>query len=176
MMIRKAELEDEAPILAIYSSAFPKSEASDVFRVAARLLTEHSQPETLSLVASIDDSIVGHIAFSPILDQRSAKFIGYILAPLAVSKAHQKMGVGSALIRKGIQLLSEETSGILFVYGDPDYYHRFSFLPEIAEHFIPPHPLQFPTGWQAMPYGPMALPGAPVPITCVPALSRAELW
>ena len=57
---------------------------------------------------------------------------GYILAPLAVSPEHQKQGVGSSLMKSGIDMLTKDGTGFLLVYGDPDYYERFGFREEIG--------------------------------------------
>ena len=81
----------------------------------------------LSLVA-VDPggTIIGHIGFSPVtIDQRSCGW--FQMAPVAVCPSLQHRGIGSALIREGIeQLRGRGTQGI-GVVGNPAYYERFGF-------------------------------------------------
>ena len=60
-------------------------------------------------------------AYSPIFLKSTSGISGYILAPLAVSPEHQKQGVGSSLMKSGIDMLTKDGSVFLLVYGDPDY-------------------------------------------------------
>lgn len=82
----------------------------------------------LSLVAVEDEKIVGHILFSPITVENnlfSKRFLG--LAPLAVKPEYQRQGIGSKLVRKGLEMcLSCGWNGV-FVLGSPTYYSRFGF-------------------------------------------------
>lgn len=81
---------------------------------------------TLSFVATIDDSIVGHIAFSPVtFDGKASEWLG--LGPVSVSPDQQGKGVGSALIKAGLEAAKKRgTKGVVLI-GEPDYYSRFGF-------------------------------------------------
>ena len=92
----------------------------------------------LSLVAEIDDEVVGHIAFS-------AASIGgtssgwFLLGPVAVLPDHQGKGIGRALVETGLDALrSRGTRGCVLV-GDPAFYGRFGFkqYPGIAWEGVP---------------------------------------
>jgi predicted N-acetyltransferase YhbS len=78
---------------------------------------------------SPDDT--GHVSFSPVSDAQADQFLGYLLAPLAVPPDFQKRRIGTNLIEKGIQHLSEFDVDIVFGYGDPRYYRRFGFQPDV---------------------------------------------
>lgn len=81
---------------------------------------------TLSLVAEIDATICGHIAFSKVLiNQQFVHWYG--LGPVAVAPAWQKMGVGSSLIREGMAALRANGAAGVVLLGDPLYYQRFGF-------------------------------------------------
>ena len=81
---------------------------------------------TLSLVAEIGGSVVGHVAFSPVtIDQRDLRWFG--LGPVSVLPGLQKQGIGSQLIRKGLSLLKEQGAQGCVLEGDPTYYQRFGF-------------------------------------------------
>lgn len=79
---------------------------------------------SLSLVASIGQDLVGHIAFSPMSWEGTAG-----LAPLAVSPGNQRQGIGSALIEAGIEEMKALGFGAIFVLGSEKYYPRFGFVP-----------------------------------------------
>ena len=66
------------------------------------MLRKQAQP-IVSLVAEVDGAIVGHILFSPVSLQGhpDMKIMG--LAPMAVVPGHQGMGIGSDLVRAGLE-------------------------------------------------------------------------
>ena len=81
---------------------------------------------TLSLVVTLDDQLVAHIAFSPItIDSRPTAGLG--LAPVAVHPDHQNQGLGSRLIRAGLDACDSRDVPLVVVLGEPGYYHRFVF-------------------------------------------------
>jgi putative acetyltransferase len=83
---------------------------------------------TLGLVAEDGGTIVGHVAFSPVLiDSQAHGWHG--LAPLAVRPDRQKGGIGAGLVREGLVRLAASGSKGCVVLGDPSYYGRFGFAP-----------------------------------------------
>ncbi len=176
MHIRVATSLDRADILSTYLAAFPDSEKDIVARLAVDLLTESSIPETLSLVAEIDNTVVGHVAFSPVSIDNNENLQGYILAPLAVMPGYQGQRIGSKLIASGIQTLVEMGVSILFVYGDPGYYGRFGFSAGHAEKLMPQYKLRYPFGWQAMVLNRFSMDKIAGNIVCVASLDDPELW
>jgi putative acetyltransferase len=93
---------------------------------------------TISLVAEIDEHIVGHIAFSPISIADGTKD-WYSLGPVSVLPKLQKQGIGSALINEGLSLLKDIGGKGCALVGDPNYYKRFGFknYPELVYEGIP---------------------------------------
>jgi putative acetyltransferase len=176
MHIRMSTPQDKSDILKVYMSAFPRSEYELVSELAIRLLANGSISELFAWVVEIEGRVVAHIAFSPVTIENDAALRGYILAPLAVHPDYQKQGIGSALIRKGVQVLTDKGVNILFVYGDPDYYGRFGFRAESAEHYMSAYPLQYPFGWQAVVLNAFIQQDASVNIQCVDALNNSALW
>jgi len=114
------------------------------------LLKIESTPETLNLVAEDRDTLIGHVAFSPVQSCTSPELRGYLLAPLAVLPNAQRHGVGTALVRHGLQWLATRHVAVVFVYGDPRYYGRFGFNQRLATRYSPPYPLDYPEAWQAV--------------------------
>ncbi len=176
MAIRTATDLDQNKIHRIYRAAFPKEEREIVAKLAVNLLCQNATPSTLSFVAEIEDTITGHIAFSPITLAEDSNCKGYILAPLAVDPNHQKQGIGSQLVQHGIQQLSQLGIDVLLVYGDPKYYGRFGFSEATAKNYSPPYKLQYPLGWQGLMLSDRAPAKFPVPITCVSALRDPAMW
>jgi putative acetyltransferase len=92
-----------------------------------------------SLVAEIDRQIVGHVLFSelPILSE-TATFPALALAPMAVLPEYQRQGIGSELIRRGLETCREQRHRIVIVLGHPDFYRRFGFASELARRLNSP--------------------------------------
>ena len=94
---------------------------------------------TLSLVAERSGDVVGHVAFSPATISDGAAG-WYILGPVSVLPAHQRHGVGSALIRQGLDRLRQLGAQGCVLVGHPDYYPRFGFVHPVGLSYegVPP--------------------------------------
>jgi len=114
---------DMAAVHAIHAAAFPTdAEAGlvDLLRIRGKAL--------ISLVAAADGIIVGHVLFSPVtIDGPSGVAHGLGLAPVAVHPSHQRRGIGSALIRAGLDACRIRGIPFVVVLGNPRYYIRFGF-------------------------------------------------
>ena len=51
------------------------------------------------------------------------------LAPMAALPAEQRRGIGSALVRAGLERCKQLAFGAVVVLGHPKYYLRFDFVP-----------------------------------------------
>ncbi len=73
-----------------------------------------------------------------------------LLGPLAVAPALQKAGIGSALVRNGLDLMAAAGVRGVFMLGDPGYYGRFGFKADAR--IAPPYPLPdaWRTAWQSI--------------------------
>jgi len=88
--------------------------------------------ELLSLVAELNGEVVGHILFSPVRLEREASSAGEAvhgmgLAPMAVAPAWQNKGVGSMLVREGLNRMKAAGHPFVVVLGHPEFYPRFGF-------------------------------------------------
>jgi len=177
--IRQSTPQDIPAIRNLHLSAFPKEEREVVAKLAVNLISEPTEPKTLSLVAETDGGdLAGHVVFSPVWIDNRNEIAGYILAPIGVNPEVQKQGIGSALIRQGLEWLATEGVHLVFVYGDPAYYGRYGFDAGTAVNYQPKFELEFPFGWQALVLDPKGEtgPDQPVTITFVPALQDPGLW
>ncbi len=85
---------------------------------------------TLSLVADVGGEVVGHILFTDIVMEpggAEARILG--LAPMAVRPGRQGRGIGSALVRRGLEDCLELGYRGVVVLGHPAFYPRFGFTP-----------------------------------------------
>lgn len=85
----------------------------------------------LSLVATIDNNIVGYILFAKIkiIDDRHNKFDSLALAPMAVRPGFQKKGIGGQLIKTGLDKARQMNFKSVIVLGHEHYYPKFGFVP-----------------------------------------------
>lgn len=81
---------------------------------------------TVSLVAELDGSVIGHVAVSPVTVSDGADG-WYGLGPISVLAQHQRSGVGSKLMRAALQALRDRGAAGCLLVGDPAYYRRFGF-------------------------------------------------
>jgi putative acetyltransferase len=81
---------------------------------------------TLSLIVEDEGAIIGHIAFSPVtINGQHGPWFG--LGPVSVRPDRQFTGIGSALIREGLQQMSALGAELCVLLGNPSYYRRFGF-------------------------------------------------
>ena len=97
----------------------------------ARLVEALRQADALitSLVAVEKERIIGHIAFSAVaIESQDTAMNAVALAPLAVLPAHQRRGVGSELVRRGLDHCRRAGYRAVLVLGKPAFYQRFGFM------------------------------------------------
>ena len=121
--IREESPDDHGRVFEVQAAAFEReNEAAvvDALRAAARPF--------VSLVATIESEIVGHIFFSPVsFEIHPEAPPAAALAPVAVVPHLQKRGIGSALVRAGLERCREHGWVAVFLVGDPGYYSKFGF-------------------------------------------------
>jgi putative acetyltransferase len=92
-----------------------------------------------SLVALEDGDVVGHILFSALeveIDGRKLKAAA--LAPMAVWPDRQGRGIGSNLVRRGLDVLKRRGIAAVIVLGHESYYPRFGFSAALARKLAAP--------------------------------------
>lgn len=151
--IRSEKESDCARISEVISLAFqddPNGREAEIVE-----LMRADSALTISLVAELNNEIVGHIAFSKVTINE--QFIDwYGLAPVSIEPKYQNQGIGSELIREGLKLLQGkgvEEQGInakgCVLLGDPTYYQRFGFEAH-AQLIYPGVPSEY---FQALSFG-----------------------
>lgn len=123
--IREEQPEDREAIREVNIRAFAQSHEADIVDDLRRNCND-----LLSLVARMENQVVGHILFSPASIESKARTIqGMALAPMAVLPEFQQRGVGSELVRTGIAELKRRLCPFVIVLGYAGYYPRFGFEP-----------------------------------------------
>ena len=99
----------------------------------------------LSLVAKMNNKIVGYILFTKIKikDDNGKEIESLALAPMAVRPDLQKQGIGGKLIRYGLSKATELGYKSVIVLGHEHYYPKFGFVP--AERWKIKAPFDVPT-------------------------------
>ncbi len=100
----------------------------------------------LCMVAYLDGSVVGHVAFSRARLEAGPQVLA--LAPMAVVPGHQRHGAGSALLTEALRRAAKTRFPLVVVVGHAEYYPRFGF--ESAEALGIKAPFDVPTeAWMA---------------------------
>lgn len=146
--LRGATAADAAGVAALFRRSFPDEDLTGLVRALS------GRADVLGLVAEAGGEILGAVMFTrcAVAGQGDGVFL---LGPFAVDPAHQRRGIGRALIDAGISRLAAAGATHVVVVGDPALYGRFGFAPETG--ILAPHPL--PPAWQTAWQG-LALPGA----------------
>jgi predicted N-acetyltransferase YhbS len=105
-------------------------------RTAFRLREKAAPLLPLSLVAEKDGGLIGAVSMSRI---RVGEARGVLLGPLAVLPHKRDLGIGKALLAKGVAAAFEAGEAFVLLVGDLPYYA--------------------PAGFNMVPFGTMAMPG-----------------
>lgn len=128
VQIRVERPGDHAAVAALHVRAFGQpAEARLVEALRA------AGAATLSLVAERDGRVLGHVLFSPVVVRDGTRAWDAIgLGPVAALPEQQRQGIGSALVRAGLDACRELGHRVVFVLGHATYYPRFGFRPAVA--------------------------------------------
>lgn len=124
MQIRLEQPADIAAVYAVNQAAFGSSNEAALVDA----LRGQAEP-IISLVAEDAGSIVGHICFSPVTLSGHVEMTIMGLASMAVLPTRQRRGIGSALVRSGLDRCRKVGCAAVVVLGHPEYYPRFGFVP-----------------------------------------------
>lgn len=139
MILRREVPDDHAAIFAVHTAAFAVPDGGDVpeAKLVDSLRDDGAVIPALSLVALIDDEVVGHVVCSRAsIDGRPSVGLG----PLGVLLAHQRRGVGQALMHGVLAAADALEEQAVVLLGEPDYYRRFGFLLAAPLGILPTDP------------------------------------
>ena len=120
--IRPEELADRRASVEVERAAFGSDQEPGIVEAV------RDEEGSFALVAEDEGDVVGHLQFSrawagdvPVL----------ALGPIGVLPSRQGSGIGSALMRAGIEEAREHEEAAVVLLGDPAFYRRFGFEPGI---------------------------------------------
>ena len=125
MKIRYEIEKDQNSIRELNVCAFPTDAEANLVDLL------RSKTDCISLVAESDGLIVGHILFSPTSSNEIDGISIAGLAPMAVLPNKQRNGVGSLLIKQGIDECVNKGYDAIVVLGHSEYYPKFGFVPSV---------------------------------------------
>jgi putative acetyltransferase len=115
--LRDEKPEDHRPIRELNNLVFGRAdepELIDNLRDAGDVVA--------SIVALEARRIIGHILFSELAVEGSTRAVrAAALAPMAVHPSHQRSGIGSALVRRGLDVCGAREIEAVIVLGHPTY-------------------------------------------------------
>ena len=127
MLIRRESPIDYSAVEDLQRRAFG-DEGQTIGEVIAKLRTSLNTEPGLSLVAIDGHRVVGHVMFTRnVLDAPSRLVDVQVLSPLGVLPSRQRQGLGSALIRAGLDELMSRGVPLVFLEGPPDFYSKLGF-------------------------------------------------
>lgn len=126
MLIREEKESDWLEVFIVNQAAF----ATPAEAHLVNALHEQCRP-IVSLVAEAEGKILAHIMFSSVQlsGHPSLSLMG--LAPMAVLPEYQRKGIGSALVKSGLEQCRALGVGAVVVLGHIAYYPRFGFVPYV---------------------------------------------
>jgi putative acetyltransferase len=140
-MIRAEEPEDHSAVGEVHALAFSHEPAVPRLVDALRVL-----PGCVSLVATEDGVVAGHVMLTRCrLDAPPRLVDVYSLSPLGVHPAHQRRGIGTALVAQALREADAAGVALVFLEGSPKYYGARGFENATAAGFRRPS-LRIPEG------------------------------
>jgi putative acetyltransferase len=122
-LLRPEEPRDRDASVEIERLAFGSDEEADIVEAV------RDEEGSFALVAEEDGAVVGHVQFS-------RAWIGetrvLALGPVGVLPGRQGRGIGSELIRQGLDEARSREAAAVILLGDPAFYPQFGFEPASA--------------------------------------------
>lgn len=158
----------------VFSSSEGKKEGELIGKLASALSARIDNEEIICIGGYKYEALIGSIFFTRLRFDNPIRV--YMLAPVAVSTAHQGKGVGQALINFGLDELKRRSVNAAVTYGDPSFYNKVGFR-MLSENVIQaPLKLSMPTGWLGQ-----SLTDEPIPVInerpmCVMEFDDPAYW
>lgn len=141
IQIRPENPQDYNHIYNLLKEAFKSAPHADgdEQNLVNRLRKSSNYLPQLSLVAEIDNQLVGYIMYTELSIQNDNRtFASLALAPLAVAPSYQNTGIGSKLITESLQIAKALGYHSAIVLGSETYYPKFGFKEASTFHIEAP--------------------------------------
>ncbi|WP_408897655.1 GNAT family N-acetyltransferase [Nocardioides sp. R1-1] len=132
VQIRSHQPADVDAVTGVVTAAFAEEGAA-----VARLWTDvvargHARAQLVAVApgAAGGEEVVGHVGLSHAwLDTRQRLVDVLVLSPLSVAPAHQRRGIGAALLKAAVAEADRLGAPVVVLEGDPGYYGRHGWSP-----------------------------------------------
>ena len=176
MEFREEGVGDSGHVRAVVSAAFP----TDAEALLVRDLAEDASARPMISLLAIDGSeTVGHVLFTRCVLEDAHPTNCMLLAPLAVLPSRQGRGIGTALMKRALELARERGIQLVFVLGHPGYYPRAGFLNDAGRMGLePPFPIAAGQrdAWMVRELTPGIIGRVRGKVRSADALMRPEYW
>ncbi len=136
--IRQETSNDFDAVEVLLISAFGKE---DEARLVTKLRHSEAFIPALSLVAEVDNRILGYILLTKVkVKNVDNEYDSLALAPVAIVPEYQKQGIGSQLIIEGLKRAKALGNDSVIVWGHKEYYPKFGFKPALDYDILCPLP------------------------------------
>jgi len=130
VLIRPERPGDVTAIVAVHDAAFA-DQPGEVVELVRRIRASAWYEPALSLVALLDDHVVGHVMLATVgllgPDGVTRRVLN--LTPLGVVPDRQRQGIGTALVEAALVVARARREPLVMVEGQPTYYPRLGFAP-----------------------------------------------
>lgn len=127
MRLEDATAADAAAIRKVHIAAFETEAEADLVEQAGAC-----GADLVSIIARLGSSVVGHLLVTPVTvrpGEGQATWTATAIGPIGVVPSSQGDGVGTVLMRAGIDHCRTLGFHAIFLLGEPAYYSRFDFVP-----------------------------------------------
>jgi putative acetyltransferase len=135
--IRAETAQDHAGVRATHALAF-----GDPDRVPGLVDALRATPAALapiSLVATVDDQVVGHVMLSACRLDADRRLVDvFSLSPMGVHPDYERRGIATHLIATALAAADEQSVPLVFVEGSPAFYGKRGFARASAHGFRAP--------------------------------------
>ncbi len=175
MHIRQTKQAELNNILSVERAAFNRDNEANL---TSALLTDPSAEPRLSLIAYVDEQPAGHILFTKGTLTNHPEIALSFLVPLAVVPKFQRQGIGGALIKKSLKLLTKANVDLIVLLGHPTYYPKFGFEPALKLGFEPTYPIppEVADAWMVQALKPNMIGRVSGRVICCDAMNKPEIW
>lgn len=145
ILIRQATKADYTDIKNVVEHAFRDEKFSDQteHQLVERLRKSDGYIPELSLVATFDDTIVGHILLTEVaIVDKDKTHKSLALAPVSVLPTYQKQGIGAMLIKNAHSRARDLKYTSVVLIGHEAYYPRFGY--ELSADYNIQFPIDVP--------------------------------